>query len=101
MGFQDKSICCSSCGTTFTFTADEQVIFQSWGFRNEPRQCPACRKSRGSERNGHSSDNQVAQRKMFLATCADCGKAARVPFEPRSGRRIYCSDCYRKVRLNR
>jgi CxxC-x17-CxxC domain-containing protein len=23
-----------------------------------------------------------------------------VPFEPREGRPVYCSDCYRKIRLN-
>jgi CxxC-x17-CxxC domain-containing protein len=101
MDFQDRSVCCSSCGAMFTFSADEQGIFRSWGLKNEPKQCTACRKSGRSERSGHSSINPVAERKMVLATCADCGKAARVPFEPRSGRRIYCSDCYRKVRLNR
>jgi CxxC-x17-CxxC domain-containing protein len=24
-----------------------------------------------------------------------------VPFEPRQGRPVYCSDCYRKVRISR
>jgi CxxC-x17-CxxC domain-containing protein len=24
-----------------------------------------------------------------------------VPFEPREGRPVYCSDCYRKIRLTR
>jgi CxxC-x17-CxxC domain-containing protein len=24
-----------------------------------------------------------------------------VPFEPREGRPVYCSDCYRKIKLNR
>ena len=101
MDFQDKAVRCSSCGAFFTFSADEQGIFQSWGFGKEPKLCPSCRKSVRSERRGHGSNNQVAQRKMYLATCADCGKDAHVPFEPRSGRRVYCSDCYRKVRLNR
>jgi CxxC-x17-CxxC domain-containing protein len=101
MGFQDKSICCSSCGATFIFNADEQGIFQAWDLKHEPRHCPTCRISGGSERSGHGGDKQMVRRKMFLARCADCGKDAHVPFEPRSGRRIYCSDCYRKVRLNR
>ncbi len=30
--------------------------------------------------------------------CAQCGKDTEVPFEPRSDRPVYCSDCYRKVR---
>jgi CxxC-x17-CxxC domain-containing protein len=37
---------------------------------------------------------------MFTAVCAQCGKDAQVPFEPRSDRPVYCSDCYTKVRPN-
>jgi CxxC-x17-CxxC domain-containing protein len=33
--------------------------------------------------------------------CADCGRETSVPFEPRQGRLVYCSDCYRKVRAGR
>jgi CxxC-x17-CxxC domain-containing protein len=38
---------------------------------------------------------------MFPAVCSDCGKETSVPFEPRQGRPVYCSDCYRKVRDNK
>jgi CxxC-x17-CxxC domain-containing protein len=38
---------------------------------------------------------------MFPAVCADCGKETTVPFEPRQGRPVYCSDCFRKVRVSR
>ncbi|MGA2527513.1 MAG: CxxC-x17-CxxC domain-containing protein [Smithellaceae bacterium] len=34
---------------------------------------------------------------MFSVKCATCGKDAQVPFEPRAGRPVYCSDCYRKT----
>ncbi|MQY72142.1 MAG: zinc-binding protein, partial [Dehalococcoidia bacterium] len=37
----------------------------------------------------------------FPATCAECGKETEVPFEPRTGRPVYCSDCYRKTRPSR
>jgi len=33
--------------------------------------------------------------------CADCGGETEVPFEPREGRPVYCSDCYNKIRLSR
>jgi CxxC-x17-CxxC domain-containing protein len=33
---------------------------------------------------------------MFPAVCATCGKDTQVPFEPRNGRPVYCSDCYTK-----
>ncbi|MFC2044606.1 CxxC-x17-CxxC domain-containing protein [Chloroflexota bacterium] len=35
---------------------------------------------------------------MFPVVCAECGKETEVPFEPRGGRPVYCSDCYRKNR---
>lgn len=35
-------------------------------------------------------------RKMWPATCAECGKATEVPFEPKTDRPVYCRDCYSK-----
>ena len=99
MSFQDKSIQCSDCGATFTFSAEDQEFFQSKGYTNEPKRCPECRQARKSERNSNSSYG--APRQMFPATCAECGKSTEVPFQPRGDRPVYCSDCYRKVRPNR
>ncbi len=101
MSFQDKSIQCSDCGTTFTFSADEQQFFASKGYTNDPKRCPTCRESRKSERYGNSGDRSSSRRQMFPAVCAQCGKDTEVPFEPREDRPVYCSDCYNKVRLNR
>ena len=33
---------------------------------------------------------------MHKATCADCGKSCEVPFVPKDGRPVYCSDCFMK-----
>jgi serine/threonine-protein kinase len=33
-----------------------------------------------------------------MATCDACGKATEVPFQPTSGKPVYCSDCYRERR---
>ena len=96
MSFQDKSLQCSDCGVTFTFTAEEQEVYQSKGYTNEPKRCTECRQARKSQRYGNSSYG--APRQMFPATCAECGKSAEVPFEPRGDRPVYCSDCYRNVR---
>jgi CxxC-x17-CxxC domain-containing protein len=98
MSFQDKSIECSDCGTTFTFSAEEQEFFQSKGYTNEPKRCPPCRAARKSERYGNGSYGPSTRRQMFPATCAQCGTDTEVPFEPREGRPVYCSDCYSKVR---
>jgi CxxC-x17-CxxC domain-containing protein len=101
MSFQDKSLKCSDCGTTFTFSADEQEFFASKGYTNDPKRCPQCRESRKSERHGNSGYSSRSQRQMFPAVCAQCGKDTEVPFEPREGRPVYCSDCYSKVRVSR
>jgi len=95
MSFQDKSIQCSDCGTTFTFTAEEQEFFQSKGYTNEPKRCPECRRARKSD-NGNSTYRTPHQ--MFPVICDECGKSTEVPFQPRNDKPVYCSDCYRKVR---
>ena len=99
MGFQDKTIQCSDCGATFTFSAEEQEFFASKGYTNEPKRCPSCRQARKTERYGSGGDR--SERRMFTAICAQCGKETEVPFEPREGRPVYCSECYNKIRLNR
>ena len=97
MSFEDKSIQCSDCGVTFTFSVEEQEFFQARGYTNEPKRCPACRQARKEERFG-SSGYGSGRRQMFPVTCAECGKQTEVPFEPRGDRPVYCSDCYRKVK---
>jgi CxxC-x17-CxxC domain-containing protein len=78
MSFQDKTLECSDCVTSFTFSAEEQEHFQSRGYTNEP-------------------NSYRPRRQMFPVVCSDCGKETEVPFEPSQGRPVYCSDCYRKV----
>ncbi|MDH4368023.1 MAG: zinc-ribbon domain-containing protein [Dehalococcoidia bacterium] len=66
MSFQDKSIQCSACGITFTFTAGQQKFFASKGFTNEPRRCPQCRKSKRQQRRGPSGSwSSYADRAML------------------------------------
>jgi len=101
MDFQDKTLECSDCGNTFTFTAKDQEFFQSRGYTNEPKRCPECRQARKLERQGSGGYGYRPQRQMFPAVCAECGKDTEVPFEPRKDRPVYCSDCYRKVQPSR
>ncbi len=102
MAFEAKSLQCSDCGATFTFTCEEQEFFASKGYTNEPKRCPTCREARKSQRGNSTGGNgsRNSRRQMFPATCAECGKQTEVPFEPREGRPVYCSPCYNKVRLN-
>jgi CxxC-x17-CxxC domain-containing protein len=100
LSFEDKTLQCSDCGSTFTFSASEQEFFQSKGYTNEPKRCPTCRQARKAERLG-SSGGGFRTRQMFPAICAECGRDTEVPFEPREGRPVYCSECFNKIRANR
>ncbi len=37
-------------------------------------------------------------RQMYTATCASCGREAKVPFVPRGDKPVYCSDCFQQQR---
>ena len=106
MAYTDKTITCADCGTAFTFTEAEQELFAQRGYTNEPKRCAPCRAARKSERfgstgGGSSSNENGGRRQMFPATCAQCGKDTEVPFQPRDGRPVYCSDCYSKIKVTR
>jgi CxxC-x17-CxxC domain-containing protein len=101
MTFKDKAIQRSDCGATFIFSVEDQEFFHSKGYTNEPKRCPSCRQARKAGRYGNESRGYGAPRQMFPATCTECGKDTEVPFEPYWGKPVYCSDCYRKVRLSR
>lgn len=109
MSFQDKTLTCSDCNNSFTFSVEEQEQFQQRGYTNEPKRCPECRQARKADRGSNNSGNSYnsnrfssySPRQSFPATCSDCGKATTLPFEPKQGRPVYCSDCYRKVRASR
>lgn len=100
MSFEDRSLECSDCGTTFTFTADEQELFASRGYTNDPKRCPECREARKSQRQSSGNFGRV-QREMYPAVCAQCGQETQVPFKPREDRPVYCSNCYSKIRPSR
>ncbi len=100
MAYTDKTLTCADCGAPFTFSADDQAYHAQKGFTNEPRRCPDCRAQRRSQRGessygGGGGGSYGGQREMFSATCASCGKEARVPFQPRGDKPVYCSDCFR------
>ena len=81
--YEDKTLVCKECGKEFVFTAGEQEFYAERGFQNEPQRCKACRDARKNAARG--------PREFFTATCAACGGEARVPFEPKSDRPVYCS----------
>ncbi len=46
---------------------------------------------------GGSYGGDRSQRQMYTATCSNCGHEARVPFQPRGDKPVYCSDCYQQM----
>ena len=103
--FDDKTLACRDCNNEFIFTTGEQEFFQSRGLVNEPSRCPDCRQARknrngGGYSSGGSGNDGYGRgsREMFSATCSQCGQEARLPFEPRTDRPVYCSDCFQTQR---
>ncbi len=88
--YEDKTLVCKECGNEFVFTAGEQEFYAEKGFVNEPQRCKACRDAR--------KNSTRTEREMFEATCASCGKVAKVPFRPREDRPVYCSECFAKMK---
>ena len=103
----DKALTCADCGMEFAFSASEQAFYAERQF-SEPRRCPSCRASRKLSRGGfgggQSGDSRSSggydsgTREMFSATCASCGREARVPFQPSGSKPVYCSDCFQTQR---
>jgi CxxC-x17-CxxC domain-containing protein len=104
--YTEKILTCRDCNQNFMFTTGEQEFFASRGFTNEPSRCPESRAQRKQSQNaggyggGYSSGGYSSggydrpQREMFSAVCAQCGKDCQVPFQPKTDRPVYCSDCF-------
>jgi len=88
--YEDKTLVCKECGAEFIFTSGEQEFYAERGFQNEPQRCKACRDNRKAAARG--------PREYFTAVCAECGNEAKIPFEPKTDRPVYCSDCFAKTR---
>ncbi|MCL4499577.1 MAG: zinc-ribbon domain containing protein [Chloroflexi bacterium] len=110
MSFTDKTITCRDCGQPFTWTASEQEFYQSRGFENQPVRCRDCRNSRKARNGGGSSGygtngggrtGSRGPREMFAAVCDECGRETQVPFQPTSGKPVYCSECFEQRRSYR
>jgi CxxC-x17-CxxC domain-containing protein len=125
MSYADKTITCRDCGMDFSFTSGEQEFYAQKGFTNEPTRCPSCRLARKANGGGRSNGgynsggyddresygssygrdtysnrggNSSGPREMHSATCASCGREAKVPFVPRGDKPVYCSDCFQQQR---
>ena len=94
MAFQDRTLTCRDCSTSYVFAAGEQEFYAQKGFQHEPTRCVSCRQSRKRDRGNGSSGGE---RTMYDTVCTQCGAATQVPFSPRADKPVYCADCYKAV----
>src|SRR5881628_3084332 len=90
MEFQDRSLTCSDCGSSFVFTAGEQKFYQEKGFAHEPRRCKDCR----SRKRDGGGGGGGGDRHFYAATCSACGGPAKLTFEPSPDRPVFCRTCF-------
>ena len=93
MEFQDKTLQCVDCGSSFIWTAGEQAFFADKGFRNEPKRCRACKAKRAAQ---GPAPGAPRERVETTATCASCGRETTVPFKPTQGRPVLCRSCFQQ-----
>ena len=86
---------CSNCGNAC------EVPFKPTG--SKPIFCNNCFKDHGdhsaprrSEGGNFRPQSNFEDRTMYDAVCDSCGSKGRVPFEPRNGKPVYCSNCFEK-----
>ena len=87
--YQERTLKCKDCDEEFIFTVGEQEFYAEKGFQNDPQRCKNCRTAR---------KNSDRPRQYYDATCDECNGPAKIPFEPRDDRPVYCSECYAKKR---
>jgi CxxC-x17-CxxC domain-containing protein len=100
----DKTLTCSDCNQSFSFTASEQDFYTERGF-TEPRRCPSCRAARKAQR-GDSGGGSYSSGGgygsggggSYGAPRSACGQETEVPFRPTSGKPVYCSACFAQRR---
>ena len=88
--YQDITLTCKECKSEFVFTAGEQEFYAEKGFQNQPKMCRACRQAK---KNGGQP-----KKELFVCECANCGGEAKVPFEPKTDRPVFCSECFAQMR---
>src|SRR5207237_8820436 len=111
---------CKDHQPRFTWATGAQESTPSPGLQDAPTRGPAdraARRAQGGGRGGGGGGGGYAggggggggyggggggygggQREMFTATCSNCGREARVPFQPRGDKPVYCSDCFEQRR---
>ncbi len=87
----DLEIQCVHCKEVFLFSEKEQEAFYRRNMM-PPQRCPQCRPTRKKLETGAASNNR------YEIVCDRCGRKDTVPFAPKTGRSVMCSECYSATR---
>jgi len=87
------SAICDECGR------ECEVPFKPTG--NKPVYCSSCFERQGNTNYGQPRDRDFPRsrfddKKMYQAVCDRCGEECEVPFQPTSGKPVFCSNCFEK-----
>lgn len=88
----DRNLTCHECTATFLFSAGEQKYFADHQLGSEPKRCPECRHRRRRDRDIAASKPVKPE---FDAVCSKCGRETALPFEPRTGKPVFCRTCFK------
>ncbi|CAN5206461.1 hypothetical protein BH11PAT1_BH11PAT1_5950 [soil metagenome] len=85
---------CSTCGKECV------VPFVPTG--NKPVLCSNCFEKTRDRNNDRSTPRDTQRsfspdRPMYDAICDTCGNSCKIPFQPRTGKPVYCSNCFDSV----
>ena len=79
-----KEVFCSKC-----FETNGGESRSSGDFRDSRPSRPSSRFERRD-----NVDTYFADKQMFSAVCDECGENCKVPFQPRNGNPVLCSNCF-------
>ncbi len=88
---------CAECGTAIT-----KLPFQPTG--DKPLYCSNCLRARRAQRDQRGGGFNRGPRQMFDVDvkCAECGaQITQLPFQPTSGKPVYCFNCNKARRGDR
>lgn len=85
----DLEIPCVQCREVFAFNEKEQEMFYQRNMM-PPQRCPKCRSKKSALRDDASG--------RFDIVCDNCGRHDTVPFQPKTGRSVFCRECHEASR---
>lgn len=83
--------CGNECEVPFRPTGSKPIFCNNCFDRNAGQEGGARRSFSGRDDRVRTS---FADRPMYDAICTNCGNSCKIPFEPKEGREILCSDCF-------